>query len=214
VIRVLFVEDDPRYRASIEALLTYTPGFALAAAFGRADTALAWARAGAWDLCVCDLNLDGHLDGIEVIAQLKALAPDRPIVALTVFEEPAVIVRAICAGADGYLLKRSSSSELIALLRSAADHGAPLTTSVARTVLDVFRRSVSPAPSDGARLDLTKREQEVLRKLVDGLAYKEVADRLEISLDSVRTHVRAIYRKLQVHSVSAAVSRALRDGLV
>jgi DNA-binding NarL/FixJ family response regulator len=114
------------------------------------------------------------------------------------------------------MLKRSTAPELLRQLRAAAEGGSPLTSGVARTVLNLVRQNLPSAPSKPgpSRLDLTEREQEVLRCLVDGLAYKEAAERLDVSIDSVRTHVRGIYRKLQVHSVGAAVSRALRDGLV
>lgn len=215
MIRVLFVEDDPGYRRSVEMLLNYSPGFEIAASFGQVRPALEWASHGQWDLALFDLQLpDGC--GIDAIQHLKAIAPQRPAVALTVFEEPATIVRAICAGADGYLLKRSSAPELLRLLRSTLEEGAPLTSSVARKVLEAFRK-LAPAPTPAPapdRLDLTQREQDVLRALVDGLAYKEAAAKLGVSIDSIRTHVRAIYRKLQVHNVASAVSRALRDGLV
>jgi len=216
VIRVLFVEDDVRYRNSVETLLGHAPGFELAAAFGLAEPALAWAAKHGWDLAVFDLQLP-DANGVDAIRRLKQLVPDRPVVALTVFEDPSTIVQAICAGADGYVLKRSTAPELLRLFQAAVTDGSPLTASVARKVLDAFRKNVpaDPTPSPGpTRLDLTEREQQVLRGLVDGLAYKEVADRLDVSIDSVRTHVRGIYRKLQVHSVGAAVSRALRDGLV
>lgn len=215
MIRVLFVEDDPRYRSSVETLLKHAPDFELAAAFGLAEPALRWAVGNAWDLAVMDLQLP-DASGIEAIRSLKAAVPDRPVVALTVFEEPSTILQAICAGADGYMLKRSTAPELLRQLRAAAEGGAPLTSGVARTVLNLVRQNLPSAPTKPgpSRLDLTEREQEVLRCLVDGLAYKEAAERLDVSIDSVRTHVRGIYRKLQVHSVGAAVSRALRDGLV
>ncbi len=216
MIRVLFVEDDIHYRNSVEILLAHAPGFELAAAFGLAEEALRWAASGKWDLAVFDLQLP-DANGIDAIRALKEIAPDRPVVALTVFEEPATIVSAICAGADGYILKRATAPELLRQLHAAATDGAPLTPSVARKVLESFRRVVpldaTPAASP-TRLNLTEREQQVLRGLVDGLAYREVAERLGVSLDSVRTYVRGVYRKLQVHSVGAAVSRALRDGLV
>ena len=183
-VRVALVEDNMRYRQSIELLLAHTPGFTLARSAARAEVLLT-----------------------------EAL----PIVVLTVVEEPATILDAIAAGVDGYLLKKSSAGELITLLRSILAGGAPLTPAVARTLLDYIRRQPA-APSDShpdaGRLDLSEREQDVLRGLVRGLAYKQVADECGTSIDTVRTHVRNIYRKLQVHSVAQAVGRAIRERLV
>ncbi len=156
------------------------------------------------------------VSGIEGTRQLKALMPDLTVVVLTVFEEPGTVLEAICAGADGYLLKQLAPQELLAQLQVVMGGGAPLTSRVARTVLDLMRRGElaparSPAPT---RLELTEREQAVLRGLVQGRAYKQVAHELGISLDTVRSHIRNVYRKLQVHSVAEAVSRAIREGLV
>lgn len=201
-------------------LLQRSDGFALAASFGSALPALAYLdRAGSgcpWDLVLMDLDLP-QMKGIEATREVKSRAPRMPVVVLTVFEEPATILQAICAGADGYLLKRMPAPELLSQLRSIADGGAPLTAGVASTVLNLLRTHPSRPEFAGpgpARLDLTEREQEVLRGLVGGLAYKQVADVLGISLDTVRTHIRSVYRKLQVHSVAEAVSRAIRERLV
>ncbi len=223
-LRVAVVEDDPRYRRSLEVLLEGTDGFTLGGSFGAAAPALealdrlAEGTGGPrWDLVLMDLDLP-RMKGIEATRHVKARAPDLPVVVLTVFEEPATILEAICAGADGYLLKKMPASELLSQLRSIAAGGAPLTGRVARTMLDLLRASPSaPTHVPGRqpdRLDLTGREREVLQCLVRGLAYKQAADSLGVSLDTVRTHIRAVYRKLQVHSVAEAVSRAIRDRLV
>jgi DNA-binding NarL/FixJ family response regulator len=128
-----------------------------------------------------------------------------------VFEDPRTILRAIGAGADGYLLKRTPPAQLLEQIQVVTGGGAALTPGVARTVLDLVRDPQAPLADD---IGLSAREREVLKGLVDGLAYKQVADRLGISLDTVRTHVRAVYRKLQVHSVAEAVGRALRERIV
>jgi DNA-binding NarL/FixJ family response regulator len=216
VLRVLLVEDDRRYRESVATLVGHTPGLALAAAFGAAAPVLAWldeAGARPFDVALLDIELPA-VSGIELARRLRARVPGAALVMLTVFEEPATIVEAICAGADGYLLKRSGARELIAQIHAAAAGGAPMTPAVARAVLDVVRRGGRERGADPARLELTAREQDVLRALVRGLSYKEVAGELAVSLDTVRTHVRALYKKLQVHSVAAAVTRAIRDRLV
>jgi DNA-binding NarL/FixJ family response regulator len=212
-LRIAIVEDDARYRASLETLLKHAPGVKLAASFDRAETMLADAEAKRppdWDLVLMDINLPGA-GGIEATRELKRRMPGVLVVTLTVFEEPRVILEAICAGADGYLLKRTPPAQLLEQVQLVSGGGAPLTPGVARTVLDLVREPQASIPND---LGLSERERDVLRGLVQGLAYKQVADKLGISLDTVRTHVRGMYKKLQVHSVAEAVSRALRERLI
>ena len=139
------------------------------------------------------------------------------MVVLTVFEQSGTILEAICAGADGYLVKRTPPSRLVLELRDVMQGGSPLSAGVASTVLGLLRREAAGRGQwrgGEARLGLTDREQDVLRCLVEGMQYKTVADHLEISLDTVRSHVRSVYGKLQVHSVAEAVSRAIRERLV
>jgi DNA-binding NarL/FixJ family response regulator len=222
--RIVIVEDDRRYRGSLELLFASSPAFQLAGSFGSAVSALdeaetlsRHAHAPPWDIVVMDLELP-RMNGIEATRRVKALAPDVKVVVLTVFEEPASIVEAICAGADGYLLKKARARELLEGLEAVANGGSPLTPNVARKVLEAVR-STSLQPGTGPaisphRLDLTAREQEVLRALVDGLSYREAADALGISLGTIRSHISGVYRKLQVHSAAEAVSRAVRQRLV
>ncbi len=227
VVPVATIEDDDRYRAGLEILLRHAPDFSLAGSFRSADDALAEIESHAargdavpWRLVLMDLGLPG-MSGIECTRRLKAALPDVTVVVLTVFEDRSSIVEAICAGADGYLLKRTPGDKMLVQLRSVLAGGSPLSAGVARTVLDIVRH-LEPvtggrgrAPDDPASsLTLTDREQQVLRCLVRGESYKTAARELDISLDTVRSHIRHIYRKLQVHSVAEAVSRALREGLV
>jgi DNA-binding NarL/FixJ family response regulator len=218
VLRVLIVEDDRRYRHSLDTLVGNTPGLQLAGSFPAPLPALAWAgRAGEpdFDVALLDIELP-QLSGIEVARRLHALAPGAALVMLTVFEDPQTILEAICAGASGYLLKSSSARELVAQIHAAAAGGAPMTASVARSVLEITRR-IGAREATGAppsRLELTSREQDVLRAFVRGLSYQQVAGELEVSIDTVRSHVRALYKKLQVHNVAAAVARALHERLV
>ncbi len=223
-IDVIAVEDDRRFRAGLETLFAHAPGFRLAASFGSAEAALEAVRLARlrgrepdWELALMDLQLPG-IGGIEATRRLKRLLPGITIVVLTVFEEPRTVLEAIRAGADGYLLKQTPPAELLAELRAVRAGGAPLTAGVARTVLDLLRgeaggRAAGRTAAPG-RLDLTDREQEVLRCLVQGLAYKQAAARLGISIDTVRAHVRSIYGKLRVHSAAEAVGRAVRERLV
>jgi len=215
-LRVILVEDNPRYREGLATFLRHAPGFELVAVHPAADSLLAEIeRAPAADLVLMDIELP-RLSGIEATRRLKAHWPEVKVVMITVFEEPTVILVAITAGADGYLLKRSSARELIAQLELVARGGAPLTAGVASTVLELLRHAppaqgAGPAPE---RFGLTEREQETLRGLVDGLSYQGVADRLGISLHTVRHHVRSVYRKLQVNTSAEAVRIAIRRRLI
>jgi len=216
--RVIVIEDDARYRAGLVALLGHAPDFECTAVYGSALDALeALGREGEpaarCDLVLMDLGLPG-MGGVEATRRFKQARPDALVVVFTVFEDPDRILAAICAGADGYLLKKTPAGELLGQLRAVFEGGAPLTSAVAGTVLRLLRddahaRDAAAADATG----LSARERDVLRGLVRGLAYKQVADELNLSLDTVRTHVRGIYRKLQVHSVAEAVTRALRERL-
>lgn len=222
--RVAIVEDDPRFLSTLDVFFRHLDGFELVDRFVSAEAALERAAAAGdgetspWNLVLMDLELP-RMDGIEAARRLKADWPEMPVVMLTAFEDPSAILEAICAGADGYLVKKISAPELRQQLRSIVDGGAPLTAGVARTVLHLLRQapehkgagSPSTPPS---RLDLTTREQDVLRCLVRGRSYKQAADDLGITLDTVRGYIRNVYRKLQVHSVAEAVGRAIRERLV
>jgi DNA-binding NarL/FixJ family response regulator len=210
-VQVVVVDDDAGYRETLEMLFSSTPGHALAGAFASAGEALAGAAAGArWDLAFMDIDMP-EMDGIEGTRQLKQLRPDLKIVILTVFEDPSVILQAICAGADGYLLKKSSDLDLLAQIELILQDGAPLTARVARTLLALLRDRV---PAQRPPVELSPRQEAVLRLLVGGYSYKQIAAELGLSLDTVRSHVRGLYRKLQVQNAAAAVTRALREGLV
>jgi DNA-binding NarL/FixJ family response regulator len=218
-LRTVLVEDDPRYRDTIETFLTHTPGFRLAASYPDARLAVRASEAAAasgespWDLVLMDLQLPG-MGGIEAIARVKAALPSAAVVVLTSFEAPGLVLQAISAGADGYLTKRVNARDLASQLKAIAAGGAPLTADVARTLLSLVRDGLPAAPASGtAAFDLTAREKDVLRCLVQGMTYGDAAKRLGVSLDTVRTHVRSMYQKLQVHSVGEAVARAVREGL-
>jgi DNA-binding NarL/FixJ family response regulator len=222
-IRVAAVEDDARFLASLEMLLVHTDGFALAGSFATPAAALAALRAPAqadgpldgpgWDVVLMDIELPG-MSGIECTRRIKAEHPAVQVVMLTVFEDRASLLQAICAGADGYLLKKTPAHELLDQLRAVVGGGSPLSAGVARAVIDIVRQVESAPRAGAADVGFTPREREVLAGLVQGMSYKAVAGRLDISIDTVRSHIRAIYRKLQVNNVAEAVSRAIRDQLV
>lgn len=222
-IHVVTIEDDPQYRSSLELLFSRTGDFELVDSFGSPAAALSRLEENGagpgWDLVLMDVDLPG-MNGIDCTRRIKQRLPDAAVVVLTVFEERTTIIEAICAGADGYLLKRTSAAELLTQLRAIAMGGAPLSAGVARTVLDLVRRigPVATGDPDRAggtdRFELTDRELDVLRCLVEGMSYKRTAHQLGISIDTVRGYIRSVYSKLQVHNVAEAVSRALREGIV
>lgn len=223
-LSVAVIEDDPRYRSSLETLFKNSAGFSFGGSFGSPQRALdavdRLAESGKrppWKLVLMDLELPG-ISGIKATRELKARLPDVAVVVLTVFEDPTTIVDAIISGADGYLLKKTPALELLSQLRMIANDGAPLTAGVARTLLSVLRNTHQSKIGNNSiaptKLDLTAREQEVLQCLVRGLSYKQVADDLQMGVETVRTHIRAIYKKLQVHSATEAVARALKEKLV
>jgi DNA-binding NarL/FixJ family response regulator len=222
MIRVVAIEDDARYRASLEMLLSHSDDFELIRAFESTDAALATlesvaasGEASGWDLVLMDLDVPS-LGGIECTRRVKERLPLTTIVVLTVFEDRGAVLDAICAGADGYLLKHTPADRLLDQLRTVVAGGSPLSAGIARTVLDLVRHleSTSRSRDAGTRIDLSPRELDVLRCLVQGHSYKQVAKDLDISIHTVRNHIRNIYGKLQVHTVAAAVSRAIREGLV
>lgn len=226
-VRVVIVEDDARYRQSLETLFGWAPAFTLAESFASADAAIARLERArhqgvtpGWNLVLMDLALPGT-DGIEATRRIKRLVPDLRVVVLTVFEESHTVLEAVCAGADGYLVKRTPPRELVDELRSIMSGGAPISGGVARTILELVRRLADRAGVAGgttaaapSRLALTDRERDVLRCLVEGMGYDKTAAALGISAHTVRAHIRSVYSKLQVHSIAQAVSRALQDRLV
>ena len=223
-LRVALIEDDALYRRSLERLLTRAPDYSVAASFGDARAAIREVERAVelgtepqWDVVLTDIQMPG-MTGIEATGRIKVLVPELPVVVLTVFDDPTTVLQAIRAGADGYLVKKTPPEEMLELLRAIVGGGSPLTPSVAKRVLELLRApSTLPRASSEdarARFDLSEREIAVLRCLSQGLAYKQVASALGISLDTVRTHIRAVYRKLHVHSVSEAVGRAIREDLV
>jgi DNA-binding NarL/FixJ family response regulator len=209
-IRVALIEDQRQLREGLQALIGRTPGYAVAGAYGSMEAALDGLRAGGADVALVDIGLPG-MSGIEGVAHLRAAHPRMQVLMLTVFADNDHVFEAICAGATGYLLKDTPKDKLLAAIRELHAGGAPMSADVARKVVAMFQRFVSPPPSGGP---LSERETEVLRLLADGHQYKTAAGALGISQDTVRFHVRNIYEKLHVHSKSEAVLKAFRTGLL
>jgi DNA-binding NarL/FixJ family response regulator len=209
-IAVAVVEDMLEVREGLEVLLKFTPEFRCAGAYGTMEEALVGVDESQPDVVVSDLGLPG-MSGTEGIRILRERYPDLPILALTIFEDDDDVFAALCAGACGYLLKSTPPARLLECIREVADGGAPMSPQVARRVVTLFREFRPPERAD---CHLTPQETELLRLLVNGHHYKTAADKMGISRHTVSFHLRNIYTKLEVHSKTEAVARALRDRLV
>jgi DNA-binding NarL/FixJ family response regulator len=207
-IRVSIVEDDARVRGSFSRLVDQSPGFCCVSQHRSAEEALEQLPAVAPQVVLMDINLPG-ISGVQCVRALKALLPDAQVVMLTVYEDTDLIFGALAAGASGYLLKRTPPDELLRGIRDVHRGGSPMTSQIARKVVQSFRDVPAAEAADSA---LSPREREVLDYLSRGYLYKEIAAELAISYDTVHTYVRRIYEKLQVHSRTEAVAKHLTGG--
>jgi len=208
-IRILIVEDERHLRDGLETLINFTPGFKCSGAFRTMEEALARVRHDLPDVVLTDIGLPG-MSGIEGIKKLKESHPDLLILVLTVYDDNEKIFDALCAGACGYLLKRTEPSELLKSLREAVTGGAPMSPEVAAKVITLFREFRPPEKAD---YNLTPHEIRLLKMLTEGYNYVSAAQKLGISYNTLKFHVRNIYDKLQVHSQSEALAIAMRDRL-
>jgi DNA-binding NarL/FixJ family response regulator len=210
-IQVALVEDDPNLRANLTAMLNSSSGFQCQAAYPDGMAALRGIPANRPDVVLMDINLPGML-GTDCVRQLKDLTPNLPMLMLTVYEDSEQIFKSLMSGATGYLLKRTSKEKLLEAIREVDAGGAPMSRQIARRVVQFFQK-VNELPTDTRNasvvVSLTDREKEVLAALAKGYAYKEIADQLKISFETVRTHLRTIYEKLHVHSRTEAVLKYL-----
>lgn len=205
-IRVAIVEDKEAIRTGLSYLIDGSDGFTCEARFGDGESALAYPGLGELDVILMDIELPG-IDGIEVVRRVKATWPRVQVVMLTVFVDDERIFRSLEAGATGYVLKKTPPAELLDAIRSVNAGGSPMSSQIARRVIETFHR---PGVQRDPGASLTDREAEVLRHLVQGLRYREIADTLCISLETVRTHIRHIYEKMQVRSRTEATAKYLR----
>ncbi|HET7220929.1 MAG TPA: response regulator transcription factor [Vicinamibacterales bacterium] len=204
-IRVSVVEDDARVRGSFSRLVDQSPGFSCVSQHRSAEDALDELPAVRPDVVLMDINLPG-MSGVDCVRRLKSLLPEAQVVMLTVYEDTDLIFGALAAGATGYLLKRTPPDELLRGIRDVHRGGSPMTSHIARKVVQSFRQTLPENADEGA---LSPREHEVLDYLARGYLYKEIAAELAISYDTVHTYVRRIYEKLQVHSRTEAVAKHL-----
>ncbi|MCU0771721.1 MAG: response regulator transcription factor [Verrucomicrobia bacterium] len=206
-ITVSIVEDQEPLRATLARVLNRAEGFKCISHFGSAEEALKDIPKNPPEVVLMDINLPG-LNGVDCVRQLKEKMPKLLIIMLTVYEDTQNIFNALAAGASGYLLKRTPRAELLEAIREVHRGGSPMTTHIARLVVQSFQKSAPAAPS--ALDTLSTREQEVLDCLAQGLIYKEIADKLAISYETVHTYIRRIYEKLQVRTRTEAVAKFLK----
>lgn len=204
-IRVAIVEDDDDIRESLARLIGAAPGFAAAGAWPDAESALAALPAADAHVVLMDIGLPG-MSGIDACAELRRRRDDVDVVMLTVHQDDDLVFRALAAGASGYLVKEAPADRILDAVREVRGGGAPMSRGIARRVVASFRRT-EESP-------LSARETEVLSHLCEGRSYARIAKALFVSEETVHFHIKNIYRKLEVHSKSAAVARALRDRLV
>jgi DNA-binding NarL/FixJ family response regulator len=205
MINVSIVEDDGRVRASLERLINSSEGFRCVSQHDSGEEAVARLPLVKPDVVLMDIKLPG-MDGVECVRRLKRLIPAAQIIMLTVYQDSDVIFGALAAGATGYLLKRTSRAQLIVSIRDVHGGGAPMSSYIARKVVQSFRATTMPSPASET---LSPREREVLDLLSKGYLYREIASVLSVSYDTIHTHVRKIYEKLQVHTRTQAVAMHL-----
>lgn len=209
MIKVSIVEDHNDFRKGLEQLLEVADGFECVNTYISAEEAIE-NLSGTEDVLLLDINLP-NISGIDAIPSFKQKFPDVKIIMLTMLDDDNTILQAILAGANGYLLKKTQPERILNAIDECIKGGSPMTGSIASKVLSLFKQYI---PQKSAHYSLTKREIEILNLLVEGFDNHQIADSLFISFDTVRNHIRHIYKKLQVHSKSQAVVKALREGLV
>jgi len=207
MISISIVDDEKELRESITTFVDGSPGFRCVSNYSNAAAALAALPKDKPDVVLMDINMVG-MDGIECVERLKAASPELQIVMLTVYEDTDKIFKALSAGASGYLLKRSSPAKLLEAIKEVQAGGSPMSSSIARKVVASFRKA---APVAEQQTHLSPREQAVLDCLAKGLTYKQIADQLEISIDTIRTYLRRIYEKFHVQSRTEAVAKYLKQ---
>lgn len=210
VIRVAIIEDHDAIREGISFLINSTTGHNLVGKFGSMEEALKKIPENLPDVVLFDIGLPG-MSGIDGARILKDKYPDMSLVALTVYSDDDRIFEAICAGASGYLLKKTPPARLIEGLKEAVGGGAPMSPEIAGRVIKLFRKFSPPEKSD---YKLTPHETRLLKLLVEGHSYKTAGVELNSSINTIGTHMQSIYRKLQVHSKSEAVAKALQERLI
>ena len=209
-VNVVIFEDQRPLRESMKLLISGTPGYQVVATYESGSRVHELLELHDAQVVLMDIEMP-ELDGLSALKKIKSEKPDMMVLMLTVFDDNDRLLEALPNGADGYLLKSTPPAQIITAIEDVLDGGAPMSPAIARKVLRFFSNH---KPPDTEKINLTDRELDVLRALVEGFSYKMIADQLDISIDTVRSHVRHIYKKLQVHSVGEAITKAMRQKLL
>ena len=204
-MKVVIYEDNNDLRGALAALIGGTDGYELTGAFDNCVNVVSQVAVLKPDVVVMDIDMPG-MSGIEGVVHLKKAHPQVEALMLTVFDDDERVFQAVCAGASGYLLKKTPPARILEALREVTEGGAPMSPVIARKVLQLYPGK--PAEKDADLDKLTLREMEVLKTLARGFSHKMVAAELKISTETVRTYVKRIYEKLHVHSVTEAIAKA------
>jgi DNA-binding NarL/FixJ family response regulator len=207
-LSVLLYEDDDLLRESIGSIVQLDKRYTVAGSFNNVLMAEAQVTEIKPDIILMDIDMPGRT-GIEAVKRIRAAGIDTPILMLTVFDDTTHVFDAICAGASGYLLKKHLSAKLFDAVDEVLNGGAPMSPSIAHMVIASMQKPASANP-----YKLTPREKEILSSLAKGNSYKMIAIEFEVTMDTVRAHIKKIYVKLQVHSQTEAVAKALNEKLV
>lgn len=202
MIAVAIVEDIKEIREGLKILINLSDGFSCEDVYSTAEQALELLPTARPDVVLMDINLPG-INGIECVKQLKPVCPDTQFIMSTVYEDDENIYESLKAGATGYLLKKTVPARILEAISEVYEGGSPMSTQIARRVINAFQKEDS---IDASGL-LTAREKEILKNLAEGLRYKEIAGKLKISIETVRTHARRIYEKLHVQSRTEALNK-------
>jgi len=211
-IRVVLFEDNRHYRESLYYIINGTPGYACVGAFADCSDVLFRIRQHTPDVVLMDIAMPG-ISGIEAVQRIKSEYPNQQVLMQTVFDDDDHIFDAVCAGASGYILKSTAPAGLLAAIGDVSRGGSPMSSGVARRVLSRFQQ-LSPRKEQQSDYQLTPREKEILTLLVEGKSYKMIGAELNIGFETVRTHMKNIYSKLHVESLTAMVAKAVRENMV
>ncbi len=209
-IKIIVFDDNKHIRESLSLLLVTDPRFNLAGAYNDAEDAERLISAIAPDVVLMDIDMPGK-NGIDAVGDIHKVFPQLPIIMLTVFEDEDRVFRSLRNGALGYILKSTAPERLLDAITEVMHGGAPMSPSIARKVMSHLQAEASPQKID---YSLTQREKDVLALLVEGNSYKMIADKLEIGFETVRSHIKKIYDKLHVQTMTEAVSKTLREKLL